>query len=109
MKSIIVAACAAVLLLSPAHAGEVSVKLDDSGQNAVGQLPTLLDQCVAGLTIRGDGSVCRTVGALLVGLVNEMRTAQTAAAKAAADKATADEAANKAAAQKPADKAPPSP
>jgi hypothetical protein len=98
MRSITVAVAVAAALLSQADASEVSLKLDDSAQNALAQLPTLLDSCVAGLTIRGDGSVCRSVGALLVGLGNEVRNAQAAAAaKAAAD----------AAAKKPADATPP--
>jgi hypothetical protein len=96
MKSFILAVAVAAALSSPTCAADVSLKLDDSAQSAVAQLPALLDQCVAGVTIRGDGSVCRSVSSFLVALGNEVRTAQAAAAKAAAD-----DAANKAA-EKPA-------
>jgi hypothetical protein len=99
---IAIAALAAVLITTPATATEVSLKLDDGAQNAVSQLPTLLDQCVSGVTVHGDATVCRTVSNFLAALGNEVKSAQAAAAKAAADKAAADEAAKKAA-------APPSP
>jgi hypothetical protein len=100
MKRFVVAAVAAVALLSsPVRAAEVSIKLDDGAQNAVAQLPALLDSCVAGLTLRGDGAVCRSVAAFLVALGNEVKSAQASAAKAAADDAAAKKsAADKAAA-----------
>lgn len=104
MRLIVAAAAAALLIPAAAIAGEISVKLDDAAQNAVAQLPALLDQCVAGITMRGDPAVCRSVSNFLVALGNETRTAAKAAAdEAAADKAAADEAAKKAATDKPAD------
>ena len=107
MKSFVVAAIAAAALASsPVRAAEVAIKLDDGAQNAVAQLPALLDSCVAGLTIRGDAAVCRSVANFLVALGNEVKSAQAAAAKAVADdaakKAAADKAASDAAAPTPA-------
>lgn len=108
MKSVVFAAVAAVALLSsPVRAAEVTIKLDDGAQNAVAQLPALLDSCVAGLTLRGDGAVCRSVANFLVALGNEVKSAQAIAAKAAADdaaakKAIADKAASDAKASDPA-------
>lgn len=105
MKSAVVAAIAALALLSPVRAAEVAIKLDDGAQSAVAQLPALLDSCVAGLTIRGDAAVCRSVANFLVALGNEVKSAQAIAAKAAAD-----DAAKKAAADaKAADPANPAP
>ena len=104
MKSFVVAAVAAAALASSSvRAAELAIKLDDGAQNAVAQLPALLDSCVAGLTIRGDAAVCRSVANFLVALGNEVKSAQSLAAKAVADKAAADEAAKKAASDKPAD------
>jgi hypothetical protein len=84
-----------LLALAPAAASatEVSLKLDDNAQNAVGQLPALLDQCVSGVTVHGDAAVCRTVSNFLVALGNEVRTAQATAAKIAADEKAKAEAA----------------
>jgi hypothetical protein len=85
----------ALMVSAAAHAGEVSLKFEDSAQSAILQLPGQLDNCVAGLTIRGDATGCRAVSNFLTAIGNEIRTAQSAAAKAAADKAVADEAAKK--------------
>lgn len=88
MKIEIAAALAALVVLSsPVRAGEITLKLDDNAQNAVGQLPGLLDQCVAGVTMRADASVCRSVSTFLTAMVNEVKTTQAASEKAAADEA----------------------
>jgi hypothetical protein len=90
----LVAAALCVAMIVPAKAADVSVKLADGTQNAIIQLPAVFDQCVAGLTIRGDASVCKNLATFLVGMSNEVKSAQAeAVAKAAADKATADKAA----------------
>jgi hypothetical protein len=79
---------AAMLLPITARAGEVQLKLDDAAQNAVAQLPALLDQCVSGVAMRGDTSICRNVANFLVALGNEVKVQQAAVAKAAADEGT---------------------
>jgi hypothetical protein len=99
MRSFAVAAlAAAVALASPSvRCAEIAIRLDDGAQNAVAQLPSLLDSCVAGLTLRGDAAVCRSVANFLVALGNEVKSAQTVASKAADDaakKAAADKAAS---------------
>lgn len=82
---------AAALIVTPALATEVSIKMEDAAQNVMLQLPSLLDQCVSGLTLRGDATVCKGVANVLNALSNDTRAAQ-AAAKAAADAKTAAEA-----------------
>jgi hypothetical protein len=94
MKHFAFAAVAALIVMSaPARAADVSVKLSSDTQNAIVQLPAVLDQCVAGLTMRGDASVCKSISAFLVGMGNEVKAEAAAADKAAADKAAADKAA----------------
>jgi hypothetical protein len=88
MRTILAFALAASLTTA-ASAAEVSIKLDDAAQNAVGQLPTLLDQCVSGVMLRGDSTVCKSISNFLIALNNETRTA---AAKAVADAKAADDA-----------------
>lgn len=62
-------------------AKEISVKLDDNGQNAVASLPSVLDQCVAGMTLRSDAASCRLLASFLAALSND---AKAAAAREAA-------------------------
>ena len=94
MKSILAAAiAAAVLIASPVRASEITFKLDDSTQNAIGQLPTLLDSCVAGMTMRADASVCRSISQFLQSVATEVKNTQVAQAKAEAAKAEAAKAA----------------
>lgn len=96
----VIVAALSLQVVPPAagQASEIAVKLDGNAQNAVAQLPALLDSCVAGVMMRGDSAVCRTLSNFLAAFGNEVRSAQ-----AAATKAEADEAAKKAA-EKPADK-----
>jgi hypothetical protein len=107
MRSVrIVALTAALSLISAASmAGEVSLKLDDSAQSAIGQLPALLDQCVAGITVHGDASVCRNVSNFLTALTNEVRATQAkkASEAAAETRKAADEKAPEKAQDKPKD------
>lgn len=95
MKTRIIVAVAAVALLaaSPVRAADVSLKLAEGTQSAIVQLPGVFDQCVAGITIHGDATVCKSVAGFLLGLSNEVRSAQAEVAKVAADKAAADKAA----------------
>jgi hypothetical protein len=96
LKTFVSLALAAALIAAatapiPASAAEITFKLDDSTQNAVLQLPALLDQCVAGVTMRGDATVCKSISTFLQSVGVEIRKEQIA--RAAADKAAADEAA----------------
>ena len=94
MRIVLIAVAAVSLSGMSARAAEISLKLDDGAQNAVSQLPALLDQCVSGVMVHGDAAVCRTVSNFLAALGSEVKSAQAAAAKkAASDKAAADEAA----------------
>ncbi len=98
----IAALALAISLSFSATAAEVSVKLDDSAQSAVAQLPGLLDQCVSGVMLRGDATICKSISNFLLAFVNETKTAQAAtAAKAAVDTRAADEA--RKASEKPAE------
>lgn len=95
MRKIIVTLALHALLVSStaASATEVSLKLDDGAQNAVAQLPSLLDQCVSSIMLRGDSTVCKSVSNFLISLANETRSVAVKAAadaKVAADKAAAD-------------------
>jgi hypothetical protein len=84
MTSKIIPALVAGALLVPgyAHASDISLPLNDTSQQAIGKLPGVLDQCVAGITVRGDPAACRLLGNLLNGLASDV---QQAAAKADAD------------------------
>lgn len=85
------ALAAGLLVLTPARAAEVSIAFDDNAQQSAFQLPVLLDQCVAGVTMRSDASVCKSVAGALNGLAIMVKTAQAKAAeKADADKAKAE-------------------
>jgi len=55
--------CAAVLMagFGPAMAAEVTVKVSDQDQQAFSNLPGAVDQCVAGLQLRGDAAVCKLI------------------------------------------------
>jgi hypothetical protein len=50
-----------VAFAGPAMAAEVTVKISDVDQQAFGNLPVAVDQCVAGLTLRGDAQVCKLI------------------------------------------------
>jgi hypothetical protein len=88
-----IAVLTAALIAGPVQAADVSVKLADGTQGAIIQLPSVFDQCIAGLTLRGDAAVCKNIASFLVGMSNEVKSAQAEAAKAIADKAAADKAA----------------
>jgi hypothetical protein len=103
MRKMTVAALA-LSLASPASSAEILIKLDDGAQNAVVQLPALLDQCVSGVMLRGDATTCKGLSNFLVLLGNVTKNSQAAAAKSEAEaKAVADKAAEdaKKAAPKP--------
>jgi hypothetical protein len=80
-------------LLAPAHATDITVKLSPDTQNAIVQLPALLDQCTAGMAMRGDAQTCKSISNFLIGMGNEVKVEAQAAAKAESDKAAADKAA----------------
>jgi hypothetical protein len=112
MRRILVAAALGLAtlglaMLAPAKADVISVKLSDDTQKALMQLPAVFDQCVAGLTLHGEASACKSMSNFLIGMANEVNVEATAAAKAKADKAAADKAA--AAAPAPATPAPAAP
>lgn len=90
MRRILLGAVAS-LACSMALARDVSITLPDTAQQATRNLPAALDQCIAGMTLRGDSSVCKTVSNFLGVLASEVGTAQAKAdaddkAKAEADK-----------------------
>jgi hypothetical protein len=51
--------------VAPAVAAEVTVKVSDQDQQAFGNLPGAVDQCVAGLQLRGDAQVCKLIAAFV--------------------------------------------
>jgi len=50
-----------ILMAFPAFAGEITLKVSDEDQKAFSNLPGAVDQCVAGLQLRGDASMCRLI------------------------------------------------
>lgn len=60
MKRILLVA-AIVSMSGMAMAGEITVKVSDQDQQAFANLPGAVDQCVAGLQLRGDAGMCRLV------------------------------------------------
>ena len=91
-----IATCLSLCLAATSvQAAEVAVPFDDQSQTVAFQMPALMDACVAGLSLRGDPTACRSVSAGLSALASMVKTAQTKAAadKAAADRASADMAA----------------
>lgn len=93
MKKLVALLVVTTALVMPVRATEIALKLDDGTQNAVLQLPALLDQCVSGMTMRADASVCRSISQFLQSVAGEVRNTQTAVAKKAAEEAAAKEAA----------------
>jgi hypothetical protein len=88
MKRFAFAAIAALsMLAAPARATDITVKLSPETQNAIVQLPALLDQCIAGMAMRGDAVTCKSISNFLIGMGNEVKVQAQAAAKAEADKA----------------------
>lgn len=85
MRTVIAAALIAASVVA-AKADEVSIKLGDAAQSAVGQLPAILDQCVSGVMVRGDAAQCKVLSGFLTGLGNEVKVSQAAAKKAAEEK-----------------------
>jgi hypothetical protein len=92
-KSILLAAALALSAALPASAAEITFRLDDSTQNAILQLPGALDNCVSGLTMRSDPTVCRSISQFLQSVAGEVKNTQAVAAKEAAEKAEAAKAA----------------
>lgn len=89
MKRFLAALAAAAMFATPALATDITVKLSPDTQNAIVQLPALLDQCIAGMAMRGDAATCKSISNFLVGMGNEVKIEAQAAAKAEADKAAA--------------------
>lgn len=91
MKMIAFAAmtAAALAFAAPVRATDITVKLSPDTQNAIVQLPALLDQCIAGMAMRGDAATCKSISNFLIGMGNEVKVEAQAAAKAEADKAAA--------------------
>jgi hypothetical protein len=60
MKQIL---CVAVLITgaTPVMAGEITVKVSDGDQQSFAALPGAVDQCVAGLQLRGDAAMCKAI------------------------------------------------
>jgi hypothetical protein len=83
MRKLILAIALALPIAPAAMARDVSLPLNDAAQNLLTQLPTALDQCIAGVTLRGDPSICRSVSTVLSSLSAEVVKAQHAADEAA--------------------------
>lgn len=82
LSSIAAGLAIAVLLAAPARAAEITFKLDDSTQATIIQLPAALDQCVAGMTMRADASICRSISQFLQSVVVELKNSQAEQARA---------------------------
>lgn len=100
MRRILLVAVASLALCSTALARDVSINLPVDAQQATRNLPGAFDQCIAGVTLRNDAAVCKTVANFLGALANEVTSAQAKAdaedkAKAEAEKKKADDKAPK--------------
>lgn len=92
--------CAA-LSIGAAQAADVTLKLAPETQGSIAQLPSVMDKCVADLTLRGEASACKSLSGFLAGLAEKVNAEARAAVKAEADKVAADKAAaDKTAAEK---------
>ena len=60
MKKVFLAG-AMLVMAGAARAEDVTVKVTDGEQQAFSNLPTAMDQCVAGMAMRTDPNVCRLV------------------------------------------------
>jgi hypothetical protein len=65
MKRICVLALFYAVSMHAAMAGEITVKVSDAEQQAFGNLPGAVDACVAGLTLRGEGQMCKAIAAFV--------------------------------------------
>lgn len=74
---------AALLLAGPAMAGEITVKVSDADQQAFSNLPGAVDACVAGLTLRGDGQMCKLISAFVTEFGAKVKAAAPPAAEPA--------------------------
>jgi len=54
-----------VVLALPTSATELPLNLTDQDQQNVVAMPGILDQCIAGMTLRNDPSACKIVAQVL--------------------------------------------
>lgn len=50
-----------VVLVAQARSAEITVKVTDQDQQNFTALPGAVDQCVAGVTMRGDAAACKLI------------------------------------------------
>jgi hypothetical protein len=69
----------ALLAVSGVDAAEITLKVSEADQAALGMLPGAVDACVAGLQLRGDAQMCKAIATFATDFVAKVRAAAPAA------------------------------